>query len=267
MVDKILDFIHSIRSGRLIFVALITVFVVAGSIALYNIITTQRGYSAAQDEYSELRQYSPFVNQHAYTPSENDDTDESDENEPRIDSVSKPDLSDINPDYVGWIWVEGTSIDYPVVQGSDNVKYLNTTFLGERNRSAAIFMDSRSPDGFSGFSILHGHNMRDGTMFAGLVRFIGHDFRDNDYYEIVIFTPEGERLIYRIFDARITGAYDMIYSLLDIKQDSDEGKLAFRSAVEDYFAGRDFPPDADILVLSTCSDGNRNDRLLIFAIR
>ena len=255
-------------SGRLIFVALITVFVAAGSYALYNIITTQREYSTAQDEYTELRQYSPIVSQQANTTTEGDDeADDAETEVPDRAPMTMPDLSHINPDYVGWIWVEGTSIDYPVVQGTDNFKYLNTTFLGERNRSAAIFMDSRCPDGFNGFAILNGHNMRDGTMFAGLARFIGQVFSDDDYYEIIIFTPEGERLVYRIFEARVTGAYDKIYSLLDIKQDSDEGKLRFRSAVEDYFSGRDIPPDADILVLSTCTDGNRNDRLLIFAIR
>jgi len=268
MADKKSKKKYNIRSGRFIFTALITVFVVAGAIALYNIIATQRSYSAAQDEYTGLRQYSPIVNSQADTAAnQNGDGAEPDADLPESAPASMPDLRDINPDYIGWIWVEGTSIDYPVVQGKDNIKYLNTTFLGERNRSAAIFLDSRCPDGFNDFAILHGHNMRDGTMFAGLVRFMGHDFRDDDYYEIIIFTPEGERLIYRIFEAKVTSAYDNIFSLLDIKQDSDEGKLEFRSAVDDYFSGRDIPPEADILVLSTCSDGNRNDRLLIFAIR
>jgi len=267
MADKKRKMKINILSGRFIFTALITVFVVAGSVALYNIITTQRSYSAAQDEYSGLRQYSPITNDQVHTAVENDDTTEPEVELSEREPDTKPDLKEINPDYIGWIWVEGTSIDYPVVQGTDNYKYLNITFLGERNRSATIFMDSRCPDGFNGFTMLHGHNMRDGTMFAGLARFIGHVFSDDDYYEIIIYDLEGERLVYRIFEARVTSDYDEIYSLLDIKQESDEGKLRFQRAVESYFVGREIPPDADILALSTCTDSSRNDRLLIFAMR
>jgi len=245
--------------------ALITVFVVAGSVALYFIITTQMSYSAAQDEYAGLREYSPFVNDWVYTGVDVYN-EENDPDMPAREPKTMPDLSDKNPDYIGWIWVESTTIDYPIVQTTNNYKYLDTTFLGEKNRSGAIFMDSRSLDGFDGFTILYGHNMRDGSMFAGLDRFIGLDLRDN-HYEIIIYTPDGVRLVYRIFDAKVTNAYDGVFQLLDLAQETDEEQLSRQIAFDDYFTGHDIPPDADILVLSTCTEGNRNNRSVVFAIR
>jgi len=265
MVEKRSNSKHKKRSGRTLFAALITVFVVAGAVALYFIITTQRGYSAAQDEYAGLRQYSPFVSDLAYTgDGSNEESDEL--TTPVREPVSRPDLSEINPDYVGWIWVETTTVDYPVVQTTNNTKYLDTTFSGERNRSGAIFMDSRSVDGFDGLAILYGHNMRDGSMFAGLDRFIGLDLRDNNY-EIIIYVPEDYMLVYRIFGAKNTSAYDEVFQLLDMPQESDEDRLAFQAAIEAYFTGFDIPSDADILVLSTCTEGNRNNRTVVFGIR
>ena len=127
-------------------------------------------------------------------------------------------------------------------------------------------MDSRCLDGFDGLSILYGHNMRDGSMFAGLDRFIGHDMSDN-YYEIVIYTPNDIRLVYRIFNARVTNAYDYVFQLLDLAQETDEDRLERQAAIDAYFAAWDIPPGSDILVLSTCTEGNRNNRSLVMAVR
>jgi len=68
----------------------------------------------------------------------------------RREQASLPDLSpfdthwlEINPDYVGWLKIDGTNIDFPIVRGNDNEKYLTTTFKGEENILGAVFMDYR----------------------------------------------------------------------------------------------------------------------------
>ena len=220
---------RSLNKRRLIFVALLLLFATIGAIAIVNIIAIERSYAVSRKEYEELRQYAPQITA-TDAPSRNA--------VPTAEST--PDLAAINPDYIGWILIEGTNIDYPIVQGTDNIKYLTTTFSGERNPSGTIFMDSRCTDGFSGFVILHGHNMKDGSMFAGLHNYLKSDFLD-EHTEIIIIIPDGTVLTYRIFDVKLTDVFDAAYTLFG---NSDER----------------------ILVLSTCTDsGDNNARLLVLA--
>jgi len=187
--------------------------------------------AAARGEYAELREH---VQSHAPNWSR---------------------LAEQNADFVGWIAVAGTSIDYPVVQGADNERYLHTTFGGQRNAAGAIFMDYRMTRGFdTPVTILYGHNMRDGSMFASLLRYLDPAFLDR-HPEITIIDADGERWVYRIFYARQTHARDPIYA------------LDFHSETEmtDFFVAAPTGTDR-ILVLSTCADGsNRDARVLVYA--
>jgi len=102
---------------------------------------------------------------------------------------------EINPDYVGRLNIDGTSINFPVVRGDDNVKYLTTTFRGEENRLGAIFMDYRctgdisqvphiiiyghqiAGEGYSGFGFGELHNFLDAQYLAErpVIRFVAND--------------------------------------------------------------------------------------------
>jgi len=206
---------------------------------------------AARSEYNELRR--DFELQ-VEAPAEN---------LPHIVEPPPEDLPDlldmsafiaINPDFVGWISIEGTSVSYPVVQGQDNALYLTTTFNGERNPAGAIFMDYRARNTFdTPITMLHGHNMRDGSMFASLPKFLDPAFL-SDHPEIMIVTADGETLVYKIFYARRMSAWDPVYTL----------DFNYAATVELFSAA---PADTSrILLLSTCtSDGDRNVRVLVYA--
>jgi len=251
-----------IVSGRYIFAVLIAVFAIAGGIAAYNLITTERNYSTARNEYNELRMY---VQTHAITSSGEENNETTAEADMPMQHETKPDLSEINPDYIGWIQIDGTNVDYPIVQGADNYKYLNTTFMGERNPSGAIFMDSRNTGGFFGFSLIHGHNMRDGSMFGDLYKLLDIELDDElqpVFPEITIFTPENKSLTYQIFAVRRTTENDTVFMLPESGYDE----------ISEYFAEFGFSPDylqqsIDILVLATCTTGGRSERLLVMATR
>jgi len=251
------------KSGRLIFAALIMIFLITGVIAAYNLINTELDNNAAQSEYAELRQWAPA----AVSPPAANNNPESSGSAAEQDSptgqppVNMPDLSLFNPDYIGWIRINGTDIDYPVVQGTDNVKYLNTTFMGERNPSGTIFMDNECSNGFTGFALLHGHNMRNGSMFAGL-----HNFRESEFLEqfneINIFTSDGEALTFEIFDVIISDIYDAIFDL------PTEGQEAFTEYFREYnLVGHYVRDRSGILALTTCTSGPRSERLIILAVR
>ncbi|MCL2562722.1 MAG: class B sortase [Oscillospiraceae bacterium] len=176
--------------------------------------------------------------------------------QPGTDRLDMSGFIEQNSDFVGWIMMGGTSIDYPVVQAADNAAYLRTTFLGQANPAGSIFMDYRAVRGFdSPLTILYGHNMRDGSMFAPLHQFADVDFAE-DYHAITIITAAGEILMYRVFDVRAAEAQDAVYALDPM--DSSAVTAFFGDAPEE--TGR-------FLVLSTCADAsNRDGRLLIFAV-
>ncbi len=164
----------------------------------------------------------------------------------------------INPDYVGWIRVEGADIDYPVVLGADNEKYLTISFSGEENKLGAIFMDSRCVAGFDApHTIIYGHNAKDGSMFGSLSRYLDAAYR-REHPAIEITTTSGESLTYRILTAQVTDIFDEAFSLFGADSDT---LAAFAKSIG-------APEGAAILTLSTCTDtGGKDKRLLVHAVR
>ncbi len=83
-------------------------------------------------------------------------------------------MAEINPDYVGWLEIKDTTISYPVVF-RDNTYYINHDFEGKANSHGAIFLDETWSKE-SKVWLIHGHHMKDGTMFAGLA-----EYKDKEY--------------------------------------------------------------------------------------
>ena len=92
-------------------------------------------------------------------------------------------LQAINPEVIAWLTVYGTNIDYPVTQGTDNMKYVNTNAEGRHSLSGAIFLDYRNSPHFTDFnSIFYGHHMENNVMFGEITSFSNEDFfKDHRY--------------------------------------------------------------------------------------
>ena len=135
-----------------------TVLIIVGVALLLTaaglFIHAQLGYKQAQDSYAKLDGYAKV----AQTAQGTVDP---------IPAVDFDALSAINPDLVGWIYVPGTNISYPVVQTDDNSTYLTKLFDGTWNASGSIFMDmdATKPGLVDQQTTLYGHHMNDGTMF------------------------------------------------------------------------------------------------------
>ena len=119
---------------------------VAGGILVHAFI----GYRQAEDAYGALQ--------------ENVEISDAEGGIPRVDFDA---LEAINPDTVGWIYVPGTNINYPVVQGDDNTTYLTRLFDGSGNGSGTIFLDKdgTAPGMVDQQTTLYGHHMNNRTMF------------------------------------------------------------------------------------------------------
>ena len=95
-------------------------------------------------------------------------------------------LASINPEYQFWLAVPGTNIDYPVVRHENNEYYLNHNFYQEQHITGCVFADSSAVPLAVDNTVLYGHNMKDGSMFAGLKQY-GEEafFRENADYVVV----------------------------------------------------------------------------------
>lgn len=231
------------RKGRIKLWALVVVMILLLGVfvtAVVQIASIQLERSAAAKEYEGLRLE---IGPHAQS------TAQSGEQAPRTPLG-------INPDYVGWLDAPGGNVDYPIVQGTDNDYYLHHTFAGEANGAGAIFMDYRNTEGFdSPHVVIYGHNMKDGTMFAGLAAYL--DAGHRAAYPTITITTAGTTLTYAIFAARATDAWDAAYKL-DFADDA-----AFTA----FAKGLGAPEGTtQLLTLSTCTTGGEDsERVLVHA--
>jgi sortase B len=161
-------------------------------------------------------------------------------------------MRQINPDYICWIRIDGTRVDYPVVRGRDNERYLHTSFSGEENILGTLFMDYRCVGEFVPHIIIFGHNSREGDLFGELWRFLDEGFLAR--HPIITIIVNDRIVEYEIFSARITDVADPAYQI-DFSIPS-----SFRAFAERNGA----PPDAaQIITLSTCFGGDDEDQRVI----
>ncbi len=162
------------------------------------------------------------------------------------------------PDAVGWLYVPDTAINYPIMQGSDNDFYLHHAYDGSSLQAGSIFLDYRCENRFMNHvNILYGHNMRNGSMFAGLL-----NFSDSAYFESHKYgwlaTPE---TVYRIDFFSCAKAH-MDDELYDGSTPVDEW-LSHLSDISVVSENTDFSVNDRFISLSTCSYEFENARTIL----
>lgn len=169
-----------------------------------------------------------------------------------------------NSDAAGWLRLPDTGLSYPVVQGNDNSYYLTHTFYKSRNTAGAIFLDSQLSDGLSAqHSILYGHNMHDGTMFAELLR-----FREKAYWEqhpLLELYSEGGKAICEVFSVHEAAPDSETYTLSFSNQSKYEQYLKAMTKLALYDTGVTVSPSSQIVTLSTCVNDQRDMRFVVQA--
>ena len=183
------------------------------------------------------------------------------------DPDSNPTLAElqaINPDVLGWLTIDDTHIDYPVVIGEDDMEYVNKDVYGDFSLSGSIFLDSDNARDISdSYTLVYGHHMDNGGMFGDVVEFV-----NTDYFEShptgTLYLPDATYSI-ELFACVQVDAFDsMIYNPTAQPQGDVSELLNYvdEIAVQSRYIG--VTPQDQVIGLSTCAEAETNGRVVIF---
>lgn len=181
-------------------------------------------------------------------------------------------LQEENSDVKGWIRIENTNINYPLVQGKDNNYYLNHNYKKEKSSYGSIFINSNSDiKNKDANVIIYGHDMKDGQMFKDLLKYQDKSFYD-EHYEIIIATEE-EQATYEIifvFKSRVfyeeeknVFRYYKYYNFKDEVQYNEYINNCRK--IQLYDTGKTATFGEQLITLITCEYSNENGRMVVVA--
>lgn len=171
-------------------------------------------------------------------------------------------LRAINKDVKAWLTIDDTHIDYPVLQGQDDMEYVNKDVYGEFSLSGAIFVSAyNKPDFSDPYNLVYGHHMDNGGMFGDVMEFIAEDYFDK-HRTGKLFLPDRTYDIELYAIVECDAYQSFIYDIT--KNNSDMG--AFQDYVKEAATHyRDIGVTAEdrIISLSTCVDAATNGRAVV----
>ena len=170
----------------------------------YQVLRILHEYRVGADAYFKLEQF-------ASLPPASEETEETPAELawPEVDFTA---LAAVNPDVTAWLYGPDTGISYPVVQGTDNDYYLDHLLDGTANSAGCLFVDTSCRPDFSGRNtVIYGHRMKNGTMFAAL-----GNYQEQVYYDahpvFLLVTPEG-RYVVELFSGYVADTAESAWML------------------------------------------------------
>lgn len=156
-----------------------------------------------------------------------------------------------NKDIVGWLYCEDTNINYPVVQGEDNDYYLHHAYDRKESRAGALFVDAENRPQFADSNtIIYGHHMKNGSMFAHLA-----DFADQEYFDahsvMWLLTPEQTYKV-ELLGGYLTTAGSESYTIFTGECEELNDYLERALAASDVQAETQTPSEGRYIMFSTC---------------
>lgn len=172
-------------------------------------------------------------------------------------------LKESNTDYRGWITVENTDIDYPIVQGTDNDFYLKHDFNKKESISGCVFMDYLNEVDKDDNIILYGHNMRNGSMFSKL-----QNFKENEFFyqnnKVIIKDEAGEHT-YEVFSVYVLKPGDKLGKINYSSADEFNEYIKFIKNKSFYASDIKVEKGDKILTLVTCTYEIDDARTIVHA--
>ncbi len=228
------------------FVSLVLVLaiVLLGSYSAFALWDNKQVYSAAKDVQIKMQELKPDI--------------EAEE------GPSLSQLVSIHPDVKGWLTLDGTAIDYPVLQGESNLSYINTDVYGNFALAGSIFMDCRNNGDFSdSYNLIYGHHMANSNMFGDLDLYREEPFfREN---RTGILMTEGKVYDLQLFAVLVISASED--QIFEVRAEKDLKSL-FSFIEKEALYHRELPElneGTKILALTTCSSDFSDARTIVIA--
>ncbi|VTT18431.1 sortase [Streptococcus dysgalactiae subsp. equisimilis] len=171
----------------------------------------------------------------------------------------------LNSDVVAWLDVNGTNIDYPVVQGKTNLEYINKSVEGEYSLSGSVFLDYRNSGTFEDFySLIYAHHMAGDVMFGELPKFREKSFFKK-HKKIILETKAKKKLNIDIVACLETDAFDELLfnpsGVMTVQRKQEivsrikQKALQYREIV--------LTDKTQLIALSTCEDTSTDGRIIV----
>lgn len=219
------------RKLKIFLVLLLSVLLVLSVFMIYKQISLQHKETDKFDKLIEIVEDTDAVIENTSETSR--DTEFSEEVK-KVRNLTP--LFEKNSDCIGWICIDGTNINYPLMHTPNNPqKYLRKDFDGGYSQSGVPFLDARCSVE-SGTMIIYGHNMKNGTQFSDLKKYLSTDFRK--LHSIIEFETKDGIRSFTVTAVKTTDVNDEIYNQLN---------------------------NDDTLILSTCYGNKKSGRLIIIA--
>lgn len=184
--------------------------------------------------------------------------------------IKLEELQKKNSDIIGWIEIEGTNINYPVLQGEDNEYYMNHNYEKEESIYGELFLDTSYNWNIESNNLLiYGHNMQDGSMFNNLL-----NYADEEYYKehpIIRFTTTQEDAKYEIISAFRSRVYyksekDVFRYYYFINPETEDEYNEFVENAKKsslYDTGKTAKYGNQLITLSTCAYHTEDGRFAV----
>ena len=239
-----------------IIIALLAIFVCIAGFSAYKIITIMTDYNKSISEYEGLNK-DVVKKIDAVDPVTQEES-------PYLD-INHEGLKKKNPDYVGWLYIPGTNISYPMVLGSSNDEYLHKTFEGQYAYAGALFLDYRNKGDFSDTNtVVYGHHMNNNTMFTQLDLFQNWEFgTTNNVFHIY---RDDKVYIYENYCFVLTSATGYVYTFGFPDTQSYANHLRKLKTEQYYETGVAADVTKPIVTLSTCQGINTGRRYVLVGI-
>ena len=232
-------------------------------IILFNILEDKSNVEIIElkDEIKEITSEEEYINEISNNKQENNETVTNNNYSRNYSELVKR-----NSDTIGWITVNNTKIDYPVVQTTNNEYYLDYSFDKTRNIAGWIYADYRNDfDNINKNTIIYGHNMvKDGGMFTTLENVLNKEWYENVNNQKILFSIKGKDHYFKIFSI-YTIPETLDYLKIDFVKNSEY--LDFINLIKNrsiYDFKTNVVETDKILTLSTCYKDNKH-RLVVHA--
>lgn len=232
------------QKGDLLYKIVMTILIIIILFSLYKVGTILYGYYQGNSQYEEVQEIAKTEEKEA-------------------DGIDFASLKKINEDVKAWIYLKDTAIDYPVLQTTNNDYYLYHMFNGEENGAGSIFIDYRNEKPFKDFvTVLHGHRMKDGSMFKPLVQYSDPEFYKS--HKVIEITTPKQKYNCKVFAVATIPADSDLYQFYFYDKNDKSYYLDRLAAVNELSTSVKVDADDKIVMMSTCTAQLDENRFCVF---